>query len=121
MRLRYTLAARRDLGVIYEHIAERNPAAAQRVEDHIRASIELLATWPRVGVATDLEDVRRLPIVRYPYAGAHRGFSSTTGMPDPAVLRDASADMPTGAGPQNSCPCRRLYYGALACRVASES
>ena len=72
MRLRYTRAAQRDLSAIYEHIAANDPAAARRVEERIRASISLLVTWPRIGVLTDLEEVRRLPIVRYPYAVYYR-------------------------------------------------
>ncbi len=68
MRLRYTPAARGDLDHIYNHIAEQNPQAANRVEQHIRAAIELLPTWPQIGVLTDMQSVRRLPVVRYPYA-----------------------------------------------------
>ena len=43
------------------------PAAAQRVEDYIHAAIEMLATFPGLGVATDEEDVRRLPPGHFPY------------------------------------------------------
>ena len=72
MRLRYTSAARDDLDHIYNHIAEQNPQAANRVEQHIRAAIELLPTWPHMGVMTDIQNVRRLPVVRYPYAVFYR-------------------------------------------------
>jgi len=72
MRLRFTPRAQRDLADIYDYLAEKNPAAAQRVEDHIRASLELLETWAGFGAPTDLGDVRRLPIVRYPYRAFYR-------------------------------------------------
>ena len=67
MKLRYTPQSQRDIAEIYEYIAEKNPTAAQRVEDHVHACLEVLEDWPGIGPVTDLEDVRRLPIVRYPY------------------------------------------------------
>ncbi len=72
MRLRYTLSARGDLDHIFRTIAEDNPKAALRVETHIRAAIEMLPTWPELGLKTDTNDVRRLPVVRYPYSVFYR-------------------------------------------------
>jgi len=68
MRVRYTRQAQREIASIYDYIAKSNPAAAQRVEDYIRAAIDRLGTFPRLGVTTDAEGVRRLPIGRYPYS-----------------------------------------------------
>ena len=67
MRVRYAPQAQLDIASIYNHIVVRNPGAAQRVEDYIRAAIEMLATFPGLGVTTDEDDVRRLPPGRFPY------------------------------------------------------
>jgi toxin ParE1/3/4 len=72
MRVRYTAQAQIDIDDIYNYIALDNPAAARRVEDYIRFAIEMLATFPRLGVATDEEDVRRMPIGRFPYTVFYR-------------------------------------------------
>jgi plasmid stabilization system protein ParE len=50
----------------------RSPTAAQRVEDHIHAAIDMLAVFPGLGVATDEEDLRRLPPGRFPYTVFYR-------------------------------------------------
>ena len=39
---------------------------AERVERRIRMQCDALARFPELGVKTDFEDIRRLPIVRYP-------------------------------------------------------
>jgi plasmid stabilization system protein ParE len=67
MKLRYAPQAQLDIASIYNHTVVRNPTAAQRLEEHIRAAIEMLATFPGLGVATDEEAVRRLPPGRFPY------------------------------------------------------
>jgi plasmid stabilization system protein ParE len=67
MRVRYAPQAQLDIASIYNHTVVQNPTAAPRVEDHIHSAIELLATFPGLGVATDEEDVRRLPPGRFPY------------------------------------------------------
>ena len=72
MKVRYTPAARADIDGIYRAIAPHNTTAAQQVEDKIRATAENLAGFPGVGVLTDVEDVRRLPLVRYPYTLFYR-------------------------------------------------
>ena len=72
MRLRFTAVAQADIRSIYERIVAEHPAAAQRVEDLIRAKCERLAVFPRIGARTDCEDVRRLPLVRWPYAIFYR-------------------------------------------------
>lgn len=72
MRVRYTPRAQRDVAGIYNDIADKNPRAAQRVENKIRTTVAGLATHPGIGRITDLEDVRRLPLVRYPYTIFYR-------------------------------------------------
>ena len=72
MKVRYTPAARADIDAIYRRIVIQNSTAAQQVEDKIRATADALADFPGVGAATNLEDVRRLPLVRYPYTMFYR-------------------------------------------------
>jgi plasmid stabilization system protein ParE len=45
---------------------------AQQVEDRIRATCTGLADFPRVGAPTDVEDVRRISLVRYAYTIYYR-------------------------------------------------
>jgi plasmid stabilization system protein ParE len=67
MKVVYAERARRDIEYIYESIAPHNPAAAQRVENMIRTTCEGLADFPFASTATDEPNVRRVPLVRYPY------------------------------------------------------
>ncbi len=46
MRVVFAERARRDIGDIYDNIAQHNPSAAQRVEDTIRVRCERLAEFP---------------------------------------------------------------------------
>ena len=72
MRVVYAERARRDIGDIYDTIAPHNPKAAGRVEHMIRAACEGLADFPFAPAATDEPNVRRLPLVRYPYTIFYR-------------------------------------------------
>ena len=47
-------------------------SAAQRVETLIRSKCEGLAYFPLASEATDEPNVRRLPLVRYPYTIFYR-------------------------------------------------
>jgi toxin ParE1/3/4 len=67
MRVVFARRAQRDIGDIYDDIAQHNPSAARRVEDAIRTRCERLADFPFATPATDMPNVRRLPLVRYPY------------------------------------------------------
>jgi plasmid stabilization system protein ParE len=67
MKVVYAERARRDIAGIYDSIARHNPSAARRVEDRIRAVCEGLADFPYASVETDEPNVRRAPLVRYPY------------------------------------------------------
>lgn len=72
MRLVYAERARQDIADIYDTIAKDNPPAAQRVEDSIRLVCERLAEFPYASVATDVPNVRRVPITQYPYTIFYR-------------------------------------------------
>ncbi|MGE0852261.1 MAG: type II toxin-antitoxin system RelE/ParE family toxin [Hyphomicrobiaceae bacterium] len=49
MRLRYSVEARRQIVEIHSYITARNPRAATRVVERIRAAAELLAEFPYIG------------------------------------------------------------------------
>jgi plasmid stabilization system protein ParE len=68
----YAERARHDIGEIYDSIVIHDPRAAQRVEDVIRSTCEGLADFPYAAPATDEPNVRRLPLVRYPYTIFYR-------------------------------------------------
>ncbi|MFM9940880.1 MAG: type II toxin-antitoxin system RelE/ParE family toxin [Hyphomicrobiaceae bacterium] len=72
MKVVYAEQARTDIANIYDSIASHSPASAQRVEDMIRRHCERLADFPYASAATDEPNVRRLPIVRYPYTVFYR-------------------------------------------------
>lgn len=72
MRVVFAERARRDIGDIYNSIAQHNPVAAQNVEDTIRAACERLAEFPHASAATDEPNVRRMPLVRYPFTIFYR-------------------------------------------------
>jgi toxin ParE1/3/4 len=72
MKVVYAERAKGDIDGIYQAIAAHNPRAAQRVEDMIRAACEGLADFPYAPPATDEPNVRRLPLVRYPYTIYYR-------------------------------------------------
>jgi toxin ParE1/3/4 len=72
MKVVYGERARRDIAEIYDTIALRNRDAAQRVEDLIRSTCEGLAHFPYASIATDEVNIRRLPLVRYPYTIFYR-------------------------------------------------
>ena len=72
MKVRLTKRALRDLVELHDWIALRNPAAAWRVEAFVREVSRGLSDFPMIGALTDLAQVRRLPLVRYPYTMYYR-------------------------------------------------
>ena len=69
MKVRYTARAKDDIGAIYRTIRRSNPRAAQRVRARIRSLANELGGEPRRGsVVEQRPGVRRLPVVRFPYA-----------------------------------------------------
>ena len=67
MRVRYTPRAHADLDAIFSYLDVRAPSAAQSVKGTIERRIALLAQFPRIAPATDLQGVHELTIIRYPY------------------------------------------------------
>jgi plasmid stabilization system protein ParE len=49
MRVRYTLEAIAHINTIYSYIEARNPEAARRVIERVRAAAEQLSEFPRIG------------------------------------------------------------------------
>ena len=67
MRVRYSPRARDDLDQIYSYLNERSPVAATAVLKRIHDRVLQLGDSPLMGPATEISDVRGLPIGRYPY------------------------------------------------------
>ena len=67
MKVVFAERARQDISDIYNSIAAHNRAAAQRVENAIRADCERLGAFPFASVETDEPNVRRMPLGRYRY------------------------------------------------------
>jgi toxin ParE1/3/4 len=63
----YAPRALDDLITIEAYLLERNPAAARRVLEQIKRTIEMLPVFPLLGVVVNDEGDRRLGIARYPY------------------------------------------------------
>jgi plasmid stabilization system protein ParE len=67
LKLRFTIAAQRDLNDIFEYLEPRNPLAANSVINAIEHSIDLLTEYPMSARKTDMEDVRVKPLTIYPF------------------------------------------------------
>jgi plasmid stabilization system protein ParE len=67
MRLRYTRPALADLAAILDYITVRSPQGANRVHARIQAILNLLLSYPRIGVQTEDENIRRIATAPYPY------------------------------------------------------
>ena len=67
MKVRYTPRARDDLASILAYIEQRSPQGAHNVALAIRKTIDLIGQFPQSGRLAGEQDVRVLPIGRYPY------------------------------------------------------
>ena len=67
MRLRFAPLALADVASIRSHIAEDDPAAADRVVAQIAGSISLLRDFPRLGRRGVVADALELVVPRLPY------------------------------------------------------
>ena len=67
VKLRYTSHAIADIDQIHEYISRRSPRGATNVMARIRDTAELLAMWPGAGQSTNMENIRKQAIGRYPY------------------------------------------------------
>ena len=66
MRIRYTARALVEIDEIYSYIAEDNKAAADRVINQIEQTIALIGQFPKIGRLKYRNEVRMLPVRRYP-------------------------------------------------------
>ena len=71
MRIRYSSEALHDLENIYDYIADRNPPAASKVLARIRAAIDLLSEFPRIGHVGRASDTREWVVKGLPYIVVH--------------------------------------------------
>lgn len=67
MKIRYRPTALRQIEQIFTHIAAESPASARTVVGRIKYSIDRLALLPYSGRPSEVEAIRELPVVRYPY------------------------------------------------------
>ena len=67
MNVRYSKAALRELDEIFAYIHERNRTAAAAVVERIERLAALIGDMPLMGHTTNEEDVRVMPVVRYPF------------------------------------------------------
>jgi plasmid stabilization system protein ParE len=72
VRVAYTRQARRDLAHIYDRGLKWGERVAQQAEKRIVLECRRLGRTPNVGAQTDISDVRRLPIRRYPFTIFYR-------------------------------------------------
>jgi plasmid stabilization system protein ParE len=67
MRVRYTLEALAHLDVIHSYIEPRNPAAARRVITRIRAAVDRLGEFPKIGHRGLVAGTSEWPVKGLPY------------------------------------------------------
>lgn len=68
----FTADAARDLDAIWEYLAERNQAAAQRVLESIYAAAERAAFFPNAGRPGKDVRTREIVLTGYPYIMPYR-------------------------------------------------
>lgn len=67
MRLRYTRPALADLDAILDYVAAHSPQGATRIHARIQTVINLLLSYPHIGVQTEDPTIRRINTSPYPY------------------------------------------------------
>ena len=67
MKVTFAPRARTDLDEIHSWLSERSAVAAISVLGAIRGTTDLIGEYPQIGRATDIEGVKLLPVIRYPY------------------------------------------------------
>ena len=67
MRVRYTQQARDDLEAIIEYLANQSPQGARNIKRTLDATVEVIGSFPNCGRLAGEDDVRVLPVGRYPY------------------------------------------------------
>ena len=72
MTIAWTLAARQDLLDVYGYLAPRNPVAARRMQQVIRAKVGALETAPLLGRAGRIAATRELVVTGTPSVAVYR-------------------------------------------------
>jgi plasmid stabilization system protein ParE len=67
MKVRYTETALVEIDEIFAYIAKHNVKAAATIVDRARATIDQLASYPRLGQVASESGVRTIQIGRYPF------------------------------------------------------
>jgi toxin ParE1/3/4 len=77
VKIRWLNEGTRSLRVIHAHIALDNPAAARRVVQRIRTSVEKLETFPEAGRVGQVPGTMELVITQLPYIVVYRLSTET--------------------------------------------
>jgi len=72
MNIQWTTPATGELAAAYEYVAQDNPAAAERVTEHIWETVEVLARHPRAGRKGRIAGTRELVVPGTPFVVAYR-------------------------------------------------
>lgn len=72
MTLRFTPAALADLDETLTELTTRPPQAARGLQLRLDALAQLLSQYPQAGRATDVENLRRIPVAPFPYVLFYR-------------------------------------------------
>lgn len=71
MDIFWTRTAQQDIGAACAYIAQRNPHAAELVEQHLVAAVARLAEFPHLGRPGQVAGTRELVITRLPYVAIY--------------------------------------------------
>jgi toxin ParE1/3/4 len=77
VKIRWLNEGTKSLRVIHAHIALDNPAAARRIVQRIKLSVEKLATFPEAGRIGQVPGTMELVITQLPYIVVYRLASET--------------------------------------------
>ena len=72
MRVAYARRAQEDMTEIDAHIRAQDPETARNVAREIQARCAALAVNPFLNPTTDIRNVRRMPLTRYPFSVYYR-------------------------------------------------
>jgi len=72
LKLQWSAASEEDRGRIFDFLAERNPAAALRMDERIDEAVEHLIEYPQIGREGRVEGTRELVIGNTPYIAAYK-------------------------------------------------
>ena len=100
MDIFWTRVALQDIGAAWEYIAQRNPRAAEMVEEQIVDAVAKLADFPHIGRPGRVTGTRELMITRLPYIVIYSvGRSRVTIL---RVLHTAQAWPPAGTADEDA-------------------